>query len=100
MAYAARVPQRRFREITARELTFRFYYDIDDPDVLHIVKRWGVDPRTAISVFFGPTEPIWVDWRRCWETRTERYTLAWLWLTQEERKVLVITCVDSERALE
>lgn len=92
------VPPRETLEITdvASRLVFRFYFERSG--ALHITRRWGVSPETAISVFFDDTvAPVWVDWRRCWETRTPRYTLAWLWMDEAHTRVLVITCVDKER---
>jgi hypothetical protein len=94
------VPQRDVVEITHLEsrITFRFYFDRSGSGQLHITERWGVDAETAIGAFFDPAagEPVWVDWRRCWETRGPRYTLAWVWL-EERTHVMVITCVDKER---
>ena len=38
--------------VEARGELFRFYYDLEAPEVLHITLRHGATPRDAIRAFF------------------------------------------------
>ncbi len=93
---------RKFLAVAERTtgIVFRFFYDREDPEQLHIERRWGVSPEQAIRVFFDPTaEVAWIPEKRCYETRAVQHTLVWLW--QDERaqtEVVVITCVRLEAA--
>jgi hypothetical protein len=56
---------------------FRFYYDLEHVDVLHITLRHGTVPMDAIQTFFdGETRP-WDEARSRFETVTETRGLYW-----------------------
>lgn len=74
---------------------FRFYYDVDLPEVLHIVLRHGTTPDEAIRTFFeGETRP-WNDSRERFETVSNTHGLYWTRHTHD-RSVIVISCFARE----
>ena len=88
--------ERRYREIEDGEtrIVFRFLYDRDDPNRLHLEARWGVSPEQAIEAFaVGLERTIWIEQKRCFETTGPSHVLVWLWMDEAHKRVPVITCV-------
>ncbi len=70
---------------------FRFYYDVEIPEVLHITLRHGTTPDEAISVFFeGATAP-WNAANARYETLTDTHALYWTRHIPDQ-SVIVISC--------
>ena len=75
---------------------FRFYYDLEAPDVLHITLRHGATPRDAIRTFFEGASGPWDDARQRFETMSETHGLYWT-RHAHDRPVIVISCFERER---
>ena len=91
------MPKRGYVEITEMlsGFAFRFYMDLAEPDRLHVLARWGIEPEAAIRVFLDETaERIWLADKQCFETRSATHVLVWLEIAP--RHILVITCVPRE----
>ena len=74
---------------------FRFYYDLERPEVLHITRRHGTVPEEAIRAFFeGRTGP-WNEARVRFETETETHGLYWT-RHPHDQSVIVISCFARE----
>lgn len=73
--------------------TFLFKYEEDAPDLLHIYVRHLTQPEDAIKAFFSGTT-TWNERYQRYETVSETHTVYWLWLDEQAKKVLVITCLD------
>ncbi|MEX1254389.1 MAG: hypothetical protein WEE64_08605 [Dehalococcoidia bacterium] len=70
---------------------FRFYYDREVPEVLHITLRHGATPEDAIRVFFeGETRPQDEAHER-FETVTRTHGLYWT-RHAHDQSVIVISC--------
>jgi len=85
---------REYVEITelSSGIVFRFYTDRAEPHRLHVQARWGVEPETAVRVFYDEgAERIWLADKQCYETLSLTHIL--VWLEMEPRHILVITCV-------
>ena len=61
--------------IEARGETFRFYYDRQVPEALHITLRHGTTPEDAIRVFFGGETRPWDEAHERFETVTRTHGL-------------------------
>ncbi len=56
--------------------------------------RWNVSPTQAIEAFIGGTErTIWLEQKRCFESVGTEHVVVWLWMDEQHKRVLVITCV-------
>jgi len=97
MTYNVRVQRKELLiKHDASGLTFRFFYDRREPSKLHIEARWGMSTDQAIETFFAASKDVvWIDTKRCYETKTSTHTLAWLWDIFNVQ-VMVITCVPQE----
>jgi hypothetical protein len=74
-------------------LAFRFLFDKEDPSQLHIERRWGVTPHEAVESYFAAsTEPVWIEAKNCYETRSPAFILVWTWDVLDQQ-VFVITCI-------
>jgi hypothetical protein len=70
---------------------FRFYYDREIPEVLHIALQHGTTPQDAIRVFFeGETHP-WDEEHARFETVTSTHGLYWT-RHAHDQSVIVISC--------
>jgi len=93
------VAGREYVEITElfSGLAFRFYADRAEPHRLHVQTRWGIEPETAIRVFFDEgAQQTWLPEKLCFETRSSTHVLVWLELSPG--RILVITCVPRQIA--
>ena len=75
---------------------FRFYYDAEAPQVLHIALRHGTTPRDAIRAFLEGESGPWVEARQRFETASETHGLYWT-RHAHDRSVIVISCFERER---
>ena len=86
------VPVRRALIVEANGELFRFYYDRDRSDQLHIVARHGARPEDTIATFFrGVT--IWNDRSMRYETLTETHCLYWT-RHAHDRSVIIVSCFE------
>lgn len=72
---------------------FRFYYDSEVPELLHITLRHGTTPDDAIRVFFEGAASDWHEDRSRFETATEGYGLYWT-RHAHDGSVIVISCFE------
>lgn len=74
---------------------FRFYYDLDVPEVLHVTVRHGTTPEEAIRTFFEGEERPWDEARQRFETATDTHGLYWT-RHPHDGSVIVISCFERE----
>ncbi|MPZ13486.1 MAG: hypothetical protein GEU73_03525 [Chloroflexi bacterium] len=77
--------------IEARGERFRFYYDLEQPEALHITLHHGTTPREAIRTFFEGETGAWDEAHSRFETVTETRGIYWTRHAQDQ-SVMVITC--------
>lgn len=70
---------------------FRFYFERQAGDVLHITSQHGVLAHEAIDVFFRGGPGDWNERRSRYEVQTETHGLYWTRYAVDQ-SVLVITC--------
>jgi len=85
------MPRRRALIIEAGGERFRFYYDVDVPEVLHIAWQHGTTPTEAIQAFFATTEATWNERHERYESLTDAVGLYWT-RHAHDGSVIVITC--------
>jgi hypothetical protein len=85
------VAQRQALIVEARGERFRFYYDLEHPEVLHITLHHGTTPQDAIQTFFGGETGSWDQAHRRFETATETHAIYWT-RHAHDQSVIVITC--------
>lgn len=74
---------------------FRFYYDLEVPEVLHIALRHGTTPADAIRTFFASGTERWNDARQRFESGTATHSLYWV-RHPHDQSVIVISCFERE----
>jgi hypothetical protein len=74
---------------------FRFYYDVEHPEVLHITLRHGTSPEDAIRTFFEGWTRRWDNARARFETVTGTHGLYWT-RHGSDQSVIVISCFGRE----
>lgn len=74
---------------------FRFYYDLDVPEALHVTVRHGTTPEEAIRAFFEGEEGPWNEARQRFETATETHGIYWT-RHPHDGSVIVISCFERE----
>jgi hypothetical protein len=74
---------------------FRFYYDLEVPEVLHVTLRHGTTPEDAIRAFFEGETSAWDETRARFETVAETHRLYWTRHTHDQ-SVIVISCFERE----
>ena len=74
---------------------FRFYYDLEVPEVLHIMLRHGTTPEDAFRAFFEGEEKSWNEVRQRFESATETHGLYWTRHPHDD-SVIVISCFERE----
>ena len=95
MQYNDSVTRREALIIEAGGERFRFYYDLEHPEVLHITLRHGTVPEDAIRTFFeGETRP-WDEDRSRFETVTETHGIYWT-RHPHDQSCIVISCFPRE----
>jgi hypothetical protein len=83
--------RRRALIVEANGERFRFYYDLDQPEVLHITLRHSTTPRDAIQTFFSGSPSTWDQTYSRFETYTENHGLLWT-RHAHDHSVIVISC--------
>lgn len=95
MQYNDSVSRREALIIEAGGQRFRFYYDLEHPEVLHMTLRHGTVPEDAIRTFLeGETRP-WDEARSRFETVTESHGIYWT-RHPHDQSVIVISCFQRE----
>ena len=89
------MPIREALIITAAGERFRFYYDLEHPEVLHITLRHGTAPADAIRTFFEGEAHPWDEARSRFETMTATHGLYWT-RHASDQSVIVISCFERE----
>lgn len=89
------MPIREALIITAGGERFRFYYDQEVPEVLHIMLRHGTTPEDAIRTFFEGGQGPWDEARQRFESATELHGLYWTRHPHDD-SVIVISCFERE----
>ena len=74
---------------------FRFYYDVEVPEMLHVTLRHGTRPEDAIRTFFDGEENSWDEARQRFESATETHGLYWTRHPHDD-SVIVISCFERE----
>jgi hypothetical protein len=70
---------------------FRFYYDAELPEILHITLRHGTVPQDAIHTFFQGRTAAWDDVHARHETMTESQVIYWT-RHPADQSVIIISC--------
>ena len=91
MQYTHLVAPREAFVVDAGGERFRFYYDLQDPDVLHITKQHGTMPEDAIRAFFSGHSSPWDEARKRFQTYTGTHGLFWT-RHSHDNSVIVISC--------
>jgi hypothetical protein len=81
--------------VTANGETFRFYYDVEQPQFLHITVQHGATLQDAVQTFFeGHTEP-WDEVHARYMTMTGTHAIYW---TRHafDQSVIIISCFRRE----
>ena len=95
MQYTRYMGNREALIIEAGGERFRFYYDLEYPEMLHITLRHGTDPAVAIQIFFEGEAHPWDEGRSRFETLTETHGLYWT-RHAHDQSVIVISCFARE----
>ena len=74
---------------------FRFYYDLEVPEVLHVTLRHGTTPEDAIQTFFEGEQQLWNEERQRFETMSDTLSLYWT-RHPHDGSVIVISCFERE----
>jgi hypothetical protein len=85
------VPSRRALIVQARSERFRFYYDLEEPTVLHITRQHGTTPQEAVETFFDGEAGAWDETRLRFETFTATHGLYWT-RHAHDQSMIVISC--------
>ncbi len=83
--------QREALIIEANGELFRFYYDLEHHQVLHITLQHGTMPADAIRTFFAGTTGPWDDGHARFETLTESHAIYWT-RHSHDQSVIIISC--------
>ena len=89
------MPVREALIIEAGGERFRFYYDLEVPEVLHITLRHGTTPEDAIGAFFDGEVSSWDAARQRFESATATHGLYWTRHPHDD-SVIVISCFERE----
>lgn len=72
---------------------FRFYYDLEDPRILHITLKHGTTLEDAVRTFFeGETSP-WDDAHSRFETLAATHSIYWT-RHPHDQSVIIISCFE------
>ena len=72
---------------------FRFYYDLEAPEVLHITLRHGTTPTDAIRVFYDGVTQAWDELYQRFVTTTRTHGIYWT-RHPHDQSVLIISCFE------
>ena len=70
---------------------FRFYYDLEEPDALHITRVHGTTPDEAIRTFFAAAMASWDELHQRFESHSGTHGLFWT-RHAHDQSVIVISC--------
>ena len=70
---------------------FRFYYDREHPEVLHITLRHETTPEDAIRIFFVGETTARDEARSRFETQTDTHAIYWT-RHSFDQSVIIISC--------
>lgn len=93
--YTDRMPVREALIIEVAGERFRFYYDREVPELLHVMVRHGTTPWDAIRAFFEGGETVWDEARQRFQTLGDAHGLYWT-RHQYDGSVIVISCFERE----
>lgn len=91
--------KRQYEVIECEGITFFFAYDKDAPEMLPIYVRHLTEIDNALDAYFDG-QSTWNPKHQCFETYNKTHGLFWFWLSQEEQKIMVITCFKLEASYE
>lgn len=91
------MPARTALIIEAGGERFRFYYDLEVPELLHITLRHGTTPEEAIRAYFEGETGSWDEARARFATLTDTHALYWTRHARDQ-SVIVISCFEREEA--
>lgn len=95
MRYIYSVVKREVFIVEALGELFRFYYDGERPEILHITLRHGTTPLDAIRTFIeGRTGP-WDEAHARFETVTETHAIYWT-RHAGDQSIIIISCFRRE----
>lgn len=87
------VEKKRPLSIRAWGTTFRFAYDPEAPELLHIFARHMTTTADAVGIFFDPNaEQEYNEGFERFERRTATHELYWFWIDKDRQLVMVISC--------
>ncbi|MBM4416526.1 MAG: hypothetical protein FJ035_09915 [Chloroflexi bacterium] len=89
------MPVRSALLVAAGGKRFRFYYDLEVPELLHIVLRHGTTPDDAIRTYFEDITSAWDGARARYATTTSSHVLHQTRHTRDQ-SVIVISCFEQE----
>ena len=72
---------------------FRFYYDLDEPAVLHIKRQHRTTPEDAVRTFFDGETSEWDEEHLRFHTQTRTHGLFWT-RHPHDQSVIVISCFE------
>jgi hypothetical protein len=87
------VARRQALIVEAHGERFRFYYDLQDPGVLHITRQHGTTPEDAIRTFFSGVAEPWDEAHLRFATYTVTHGLFWT-RHAHDQSVIVISCFN------
>lgn len=93
LQYTLAMDRREALIIAAGGERFRFYYDVEHPEVLHITLRHRAVPEDAIRTFLEGEARPWDETRSRFETVTETHRLYWT-RHAHDQSVIVISCFE------
>lgn len=70
---------------------FRFYYDRDHPQILHVTLQHGTTPEEAVQTFFEGSTTPWDEEHLRYETVTETHSIYWT-RHAHDQSVIIISC--------
>jgi len=70
---------------------FRFYYDAEHSQILHITLRHDTTPEDAVRTFFEGSIGPWNDANDRYETVTETHGIYWT-RHAHDQSVIIISC--------
>ena len=83
--------QRQALIIEANGERFRFYYDPEHPEVLHIALRHSTTPEDAIRTFLEGETESWDKPHMRFETVTETHGIYWT-RHPHDQSVIIVSC--------
>jgi hypothetical protein len=85
------MPVRQALLIEARGERFRFYYDRQNPAILHITLRHGTTPEDAVRTFFGGEAQPWDESHDRFMTLSPSHGIYWT-RHAHDQSVIILSC--------